>query len=75
METYKLTYFDGMGRGEVARLIFALAGQKYVDKRITFEEWSKCKASMFYKSLNICFDPVAGNLFRQQKIAKIIISC
>ncbi|CAF4262323.1 unnamed protein product, partial [Adineta steineri] len=29
MSTYKLYYFNVRGRGEVARLIFAAADQKY----------------------------------------------
>nr|XP_054773565.1 broad substrate specificity ATP-binding cassette transporter ABCG2-like [Lytechinus pictus] len=34
MSTYKLTYFDGRARGEPARMLFALAGQKYEDIRL-----------------------------------------
>ena len=39
MSTYKLYYFDSRGTGEPARLIFAQAGVKYEDIRITHEEW------------------------------------
>jgi len=35
MPVYKLKYFDGRGRGEVPRLMFAEAGQKYEDIRIS----------------------------------------
>lgn len=31
---YELVYFDVRARGEVSRLLFALAGQKYVDTRL-----------------------------------------
>nr|XP_054773564.1 glutathione S-transferase class-mu 28 kDa isozyme-like [Lytechinus pictus] len=45
MSTYKLTYFDGRARGEPARMLFALAGQKYEDIRYGFEgqEWPQIK--------------------------------
>ncbi len=39
MSTYKLYYFNGRGRGEAARLIFVVAGQKYEDIRYEFNEW------------------------------------
>ena len=35
----KLTYFNGRGRGEIARLILAQAGVEYEDCRITFDDW------------------------------------
>lgn len=41
---YKLFYFNFRGRGEVIRLIFAAAGQKFEDQRFEFEEWPKFKA-------------------------------
>jgi len=46
MSTYKLYYFNIRGRGEVARLIFAAAGQKYEDIRYEHEEWPSHKAEM-----------------------------
>lgn len=36
---YKLTYFNGRGRAEIVRLIFAVAGQKYNDVRIERDAW------------------------------------
>lgn len=48
-ESYKLVYFAGKGRGEISRLLFAAAGVKYEDKRITFEDWPKVKPSEYIK--------------------------
>ena len=45
----KLTYFDGRGRGEVARQILAYSGQSWEDDRISFEAWPELKPSNFQK--------------------------
>ena len=46
MSTYKLTYFNFRGRGEIPRLIFVKNGVKYEDIRVEFytEEWPNFKA-------------------------------
>ncbi|CAC5415518.1 HPGDS [Mytilus coruscus] len=46
MSTYKVTYFNGRGRGELTRLLFVAAGQKFEDERVTREEWQKLKPNM-----------------------------
>lgn len=46
MSTYKLYYFNGRGRAEIARLIFAAAGQKFEDIRYEGSEWPAHKAEM-----------------------------
>lgn len=46
MSTYKLYYFNGRGRAESARLIFAAAGEKYEDIRVEQADWPKHKAEM-----------------------------
>ncbi|XP_041485817.1 glutathione S-transferase 1-like [Lytechinus variegatus] len=45
MSTYKLTYFDARAKGEPARMLFELTGQKYEDIRYDFEgqEWPQIK--------------------------------
>ena len=45
MSSYKLTYFTGLGQAELVRLIFAQAGVKYEDVRITPERWPEIKPS------------------------------
>ncbi|CAF0978571.1 unnamed protein product [Adineta steineri] len=46
MPTYKLYYFNGRGRAEIARLIFAAAGETYEDVRYEREEWPSHKSEM-----------------------------
>ena len=49
----KLTYFDGRGRGEVARQILAYSGQPWEDDRISFEQWPELKPSNYNKKYGI----------------------
>ena len=55
MSTYKLTYFNGRGRGEVARFIFAQAGQEYEDNRVSGEEFAKLKPDLWTGSLPVLY--------------------
>ena len=48
MATYKLTYFDLRGRGELIRYIFHYAGITFKDERVpslVCDEWTKMKPS------------------------------
>ena len=45
MPKYKLTYFNGRGRAELSRQIFALAGEEYEDYRLKEGEWPTLKPS------------------------------
>jgi prostaglandin-H2 D-isomerase / glutathione transferase len=47
MSQYKLTYFNGRGRAEGVRLLFAAAGVDYEDVRIEKEQWPELKPSEF----------------------------
>ncbi len=52
MPTYKLIYFNA----ELSRFIFAIfaqAGEKYEDKRVTSEEWAELKPTTPYGSLPV----------------------
>jgi glutathione S-transferase len=46
MSSYKLYYFNGRGRAEVSRLIFAAVGQKFEDIRYEQSEWPAQKNKM-----------------------------
>ena len=46
MPTYKLHYFNGRGRAELTRLIFAQAGIPYEDIRIELKQWPELKPTM-----------------------------
>ena len=43
MPHYMLRYFDGRGRAEHIRMLFALAGVKFEDCRVSDEEWTTLK--------------------------------
>ena len=51
MPGYKLIYFDTHGRGELIRLLFAVAGVEFEDIRLTDEEpateWNALKPSLY----------------------------
>ena len=55
MASFKLTYFDFAGRGELARLLFTVAGQEFEDHRIQFTEWPAMKETDYcpFKSLPV----------------------
>uniref|UniRef100_A0A914CWT3 glutathione transferase n=2 Tax=Acrobeloides nanus TaxID=290746 RepID=A0A914CWT3_9BILA len=50
---YTLKYFDGMGRAETIRLIFAAAGVSYKDERIPKEKWPEVKNSTPFGQLPV----------------------
>ena len=43
MPSYRLTYYNARGRAETARLLFAVKGQDYVDRRMDQAEWDALK--------------------------------
>ncbi|EFO91469.1 hypothetical protein GCK72_005868 [Caenorhabditis remanei] len=53
MVSYKLTYFDGRGAGEVSRQILAYAGQQFEDKRVSHEQWPALKDSTPFGQLPV----------------------
>merc|ERR1739842_214733 len=53
MSNIKLTYFNGRGRGETARLIPAYAGKEYEDRRVSFEDMPSLKPSLPFGQLPV----------------------
>merc|ERR1739842_59914 len=53
MSNIKLTYFNGRGRGETARLILAYAGKEYEDRRVSFEDMPSLKPSLPFGQLPV----------------------
>lgn len=47
MVHYKLVYFPLRARAEIARQIFAYAGQDYSEENLSFEQWPARKNSEF----------------------------
>jgi glutathione S-transferase len=46
MSSYKLTYFNGRGKGEIIRLILTQADVPFEDNRLSFEEFAKLKSKL-----------------------------
>ncbi|GAB1598767.1 S-crystallin 4 [Argonauta hians] len=46
MSDFTLYYFNGRGRAEVCRMLFAVAGVPYNDRRIEFSEWNNFRKKM-----------------------------
>jgi len=50
---YKLIYFNGRGRAEPSRLIFAYAGASYTDQRLERAEWPALKPKLAFGQLPV----------------------
>lgn len=51
MPNYTLYYFNGRGRAEVIRMLFAAAGVQYTDKRFEFNEWDRYRKGKYFPIL------------------------
>jgi glutathione S-transferase len=51
--TYKLTYFDMVGRAAPIRLLFAQAGQRYEDVRVQYPDWPALKSTLTLGALPV----------------------
>jgi glutathione S-transferase len=62
---YKLTYFNYYGRGEAVRMLFALAGVEYEDRRIevTGDDWKEFKPKTPFGQLPLL--EIDGRVFCQ----------
>ena len=54
---YTLHYFGVRGKAELIRYCFVVAGQNYVDKRYSFEEWPELKPKMPLKQMPVLETP------------------
>merc|ERR1739847_42927 len=73
MPNIKLTYFNGKGRGETARLILAYGGMHYEDRRVSFEDMPSLKPSLPFGQLPVL--EVDGNTICQSMaIARYLAS-
>jgi glutathione S-transferase len=71
MTTYKLTYFNGRGRAELSRLVFAAAGVQYQDVRLEMGQWAALKPTMpFGKVPTLEFDGIT--LCQSKAIARYL---
>ena len=71
--SYKLTYFNARGRGEVARLCFAVAGVKYEDVRIEQADWPALKPKMplgFMPLLEVDGKPLSQSMAINRLLAR-----
>ena len=65
MPNYTLYYFNGRGRAEILRMMFAAANVKYMDKRFEFNEWDKYRkgeSSFFLNSFMYSFNGMSTRL-------------
>lgn len=65
MPSYRLTYFNGRGRAEGARLMFALAGQDFEDRRVDSDSWKELKPTTKFGQLPIL--EIDGKQFAQSR--------
>lgn len=57
MASYKMTYMDARGRGELLRLLFAYKGVEFEDVRISIQDVAE-----FKKSKLLCFFMPSANV-------------
>lgn len=71
MSQYKLTYFNGRGRAEIVRLVFAAAGVEYEDVRIEKEQWPALKPSTPFGQVPV-FEVDGVKLCQSNAIARLL---
>ncbi len=49
MPKYVLHYFDGRGRAELLRILFAYGNIEYTERRINFANWPEVKPSRLFE--------------------------
>lgn len=69
---YTLTYFNGRGRAETIRLLFAAAGVAYEDKRVEFADWSQLKPTTPWGQMPILTVDGKGTIGQSLAIARFV---
>eukprot|EP01133_Synstelium_polycarpum_P007476 gene7476-8747_t len=75
MSVPTLVYFDGRGKAELIRYVFVLAGAKFNDVRVSFEEFGKpeYKAALPFGQLPV-LDTEHGRIAQSLAIARYVAS-
>ncbi|XP_045176483.2 glutathione S-transferase 1-like [Mercenaria mercenaria] len=63
MATYKVSYFQGKGTGEIIRLVLVAAGEKFEDERLSRDDWLKVKQDSPTKQMPLL--TVSGKVYGQ----------
>jgi len=69
---YKLTYFNGRGRAEPARLIFAYAGANYEDHRVEHADWPALKSKFPFGQMPVLDIDGKTQLAQSKAIARYL---
>ncbi|XP_067942462.1 glutathione S-transferase 1-like [Watersipora subatra] len=67
----RLTYFNVYARGEPTRILYALAGKEFEDKRIELEQWPAAKEEQPLGQLPV-FECEKGTLVMSNTIARYV---
>ena len=69
---YTLHYFGVRGKGELIRLCFFAAGQSFIDKRYSFEDWPAIKSEMPLKQMPVLETPDGQMYCQSLPIARYV---
>ena len=67
-----LTYFGLPGRGETTRMLLAIAGVKFTDERLAFQDWGALKPTAPFGSMPLLTLSTGFRLAQQRAIARFV---